>query len=229
MEKRDLLRLAVLLAIALIIGVYLIATTVLIAKDGVFYIERAQKFSSDPVGVIKGHPFSYPFLIFIAHKFIGLSSSSSSTQSWIYSAQSITLLCRLLALIPLYLIGRILVSSRKSFWAVLILIMLPYPAEFGSDVIREWPRILFLATGMAFLIYGTRKGKWWMFAIAGLAAGLGHAIRAECAQIVIYAVLCLLISLFIPRPNISRFKAVCLTMILIIGFAIPAAPYTKAT
>ncbi len=227
MGKRDLLRLAVLLAIALIIGVYLIATTVLITKDGVFYIERAQKFSSDPVGIVKAHPPGYPFLIFIVHKLVDLFNSSSSAQSWIYSAQSVTLICRVLSLVPLYFIGRLLVGARRSFWGLLVLTVLPYPAEFGSDVIREWPHILFLSTGLLFLIWGSRFGKWWMFAIAGLAAGLGHAIRAECAQIVIYAVLWLLISLFLPRPNISRLKAICLTLALLIGFAIPAAPYMK--
>jgi len=66
-----------------------------------------------------------------------------------------------------------------------------------------------------------------MFAIAGLAAGFGHTIRAECAQIVIYGILWLLISLFLPRLNISRLKAIRLTLILLIGFAIPAAPYMK--
>ncbi len=48
-EKRDLIHLAILLAIALGIGIYLIATTVLIAEDGLFYIKRAQKFPSDPI------------------------------------------------------------------------------------------------------------------------------------------------------------------------------------
>jgi len=40
--KQDLVHLAILSAIALGIGVYLIATTVLISRDGVYYIEQAQ-------------------------------------------------------------------------------------------------------------------------------------------------------------------------------------------
>ena len=227
-EKHDFIHITILLAIALGIGVYLIATTVLIAQDGVYYIERAQKFSSDPSSVIVKNPPGYPFLIFITHKFVSLFSNSLSVLTWIYSAQSVSLLCRVLSLIPLYFIGKLLVGSRRSFWGLLILIMLPFPAEFGSDVIREWPHILFLSTGLLFLIWGSRFGKWWMFAIAGLAAGLGHTIRPECAQIVIYGILWLLISLFFPRPNISRLKAVCATLILLIGFAIPAALYMKA-
>jgi hypothetical protein len=226
-EKCDTTHILVLLAVALGIGIYLISTTVLIAKDGVFYIERAQKLSSDPIGIIQLHPPGYPFIILLAHKFVMLFNNSSSVFTWIYSAQGVTLLCELLALIPLYFVGKLLVGSRQSFWATLILVVLPYPAKFGSDVMRDWPHILFLASGFLMLLLGAKKSKWWMFAIAGLAAGLGHTIREECTQIVMYGILWLLISLFFPRPNISRLKAVCATLILLVGFAIPAAPYMK--
>lgn len=227
-RKQSLVHIAILLVIALGIGVYLLATTILIVKDGVEYIECAQRFSKNPIDVIKHvRPFGYPFLILLAQKFSTFFSQGTSVYSWIYSAQSVSLLCRVLSLIPLYFIGKLLVGSRRSFWGLLILIMLPHPAEFGSNVIREWPHILFLSTGLLFLIWGSRFGKWWMFAIAGLAAGFGHTIRTECAQIVIYGILWLLISLFLPRGNISRLKAIRLTLILLIGFAIPAAPYMK--
>ena len=227
-RSRDKFYIAVLLIISLAIGIYIIATTVLIAQDGTLHIRLAQNFPQNPIGTIKRNPpFGYPFLIFLTHKVVTSFSQDGSVYSWIYSAQSMSLLCRVLSLIPLYFIGKLLVGSRRSFGGLLILIMLPFPAEFGSDVIREWPHILFLSTGLLFLIWGSRFGKWWMFAIAGLAAGLGHTIRAECAQIVIYGILWLLISLFFPRPNISRLKAVCATLILLIGFAIPASPYMK--
>jgi len=227
-EPRDEYPIVILASITLAIGIYIIATTVLIAEDGTQYISLAQNFPQNPVSVIKHEPpFGYPFLIFLTHKVATSFSQDGSIYSWIYSAQSVSLLCRVLSLIPLYFIGKLLVGSRRSFWGLLILIMLPYPAEFGSDVIREWPHILFLSTGLLFLIWGSRFGKWWMFAIAGLAAGLGHTIREECTQIVIYGILWLLISLFLRRLNISRLKAICLTLILLIGFAIPAAPYMK--
>ncbi len=186
-KAQDLFYIAVLVIISLGVGIYIIATTVLITNDGTLHIRLAQNFPQNPIGMIKHNPpFGYPFLIFLTHKVITSPSQDNSIYSWIYSAQSVSLLCRVLSLIPLYCIGKLLVGSRRSFWGLLILIMLPYPAEFGSDVIREWPHILFLSTGLLFLIWGSRFGKWWMFAIAGLAAGFGHTIRAECAQIVIY-------------------------------------------
>jgi len=225
-KAQDLFHIAVLVILALGVGIYIIATTVLITQDGTLHIRLAQNFPQNPVGVIKHNPpFGYPFLIFLTHKVITSFSQDGSIYSWIYSAQSVSLLCRVLSLIPLYFIGKLLVGRRHSFWGLLVLIALPYPAEFGSDVIREWPHILFLSIGLLFLIWGSRFGKWWMFAVAGLAAGLGHTIREECTQIIIYGILWLLISLFLPRGNISRLKAVCLTLVLLIGFAIPAAPY----
>ncbi|MHC4438910.1 MAG: glycosyltransferase family 39 protein [Planctomycetota bacterium] len=227
-KKQDLIYLAILLTIALGIGVYLIATTVVITKDGVLYIQEARKFSSEPQDVIKGLPFGYMFLIFAAHKLVTSISDSSSLFTWIYSAQSITLLCRLLALIPLYFIGKLLVGDRRSFWAVFILIILPYPAEFGSDVLRDWPHILFLATGFLFLVWAVKQSKCWMFGAAGFAAGLGHIIRTECEQILIYGALWIFIRLFSSKRDMSRPKLLCAFSVLLIGFAIPAAPYMTA-
>lgn len=227
-RARDKLHIALLLAISLGIGIYIIATTVLIARDGGYYIHTAQNLSQNPIGTIKGGvPAGYPFFILISHAVVTFFSQDGSISGWIYSAQGINLLCRVLSLVPLYFIGKFLVGARRSFWGLLILILLPYPAEFGSDVIRDWPHILFLSVGLLFLTWGSRAGKWWMFAMAGLAAGLGQTIRPECAQIIIYGILWLLISLFRPRSNISRLRSVCLTLVLLIGFTIPAVPYMK--
>lgn len=226
-EKQDFLHIAILAAIALVIGVYLIATTILINKDGVVYIEQAQKFSNEPsLGVRGAYPLGYPFLIYTAHRIAALISNSASVEMWIYSAQSVSLLCRLLSLIPLYFIGKLLVGTRNSYLALLILIFLPYPAEYGSEIVREWPHLFFLATAFLFLLLGTANRNWRMFAVAGLFSGIGYTIRPECGQIVLYGMLWLLVGLFIPRPDINRLKAISLTVILIIGFLIPAVPYS---
>ena len=226
-RKDDAVNLLILLFIASLLGVYLIATTVLIAQDGVYYIERAQKLSSDPSSVIMSHPPGYPFLVFIALKFVGLFNGSPSAQTLVYTAQSVTLLCRLLAIIPLYFIGKLFVGPRNSFWALLILILLPYPARFGSDVLRDWPHILFLAVGFLFLLWGVEQGKWWFLGITGLVAGLGYAIRPECAQLVFYGIMWLLIQLLKPNCNMSRAKLTCAFFILLIGFVLPMAPYVR--
>lgn len=224
----DLSYLVILVFLSLGIGLCLIYTTVLIAEDGVDYIESARNFSHRPAEEIRSkRPFGYPFLIFLAHKTIKSFGLNDSVSHWIYTAQGVTLLCRTLSLIPLYWIGKILVGPRRSFWALLILILLPYPAEFGSDVLRDWPHLLFLTSGMAFLIYAAGKNSGGLFAAAGLTAGFGYMVRPECAQIVLYGLLWQFWGLFIPRPDRGRLKSLGWIALLLIGFAIPWVPYVK--
>ncbi|MHC4570585.1 MAG: ArnT family glycosyltransferase [Planctomycetota bacterium] len=225
-HKDDAINLLILIFIASTIGIYLIATAVLIAKDGVFYIERAQKFSSDPVGIIKGHPFGYPFLIFITHKLVTLFTNGSSLYSWIYSAQSVNLLCRIFSFIPLYFIGKILVGPRNSFWALLILAFLPYPTEFGSDALRDWAHVFFLACGFWAILWGAKKRNWWIFVLAGLSAGLGYTVRPVCVQLVVYGMIWLGYCFLRPAKTMARKRTALAVVVILLGFLLPVGPYT---
>lgn len=224
-KKIDLYYLAILIIIAFGIGFYLIVTTVLISKDGVFYIEQAGKFSSGPMEVIKEHSFGYPFLIYIFHRFILLFSDNTAIYNWIYAAQGVSLLCRLLALIPLYYIGKLLVGGRMSFLGLLILIALPYPAKSGSDALRDWPHILFLSTGFLLLLYTARQNKYWMYAAAGIVAGFGFMVRQECVQLILYGSLWLTIGLVPPEQNKNRSALLISLMVLLMCFAVVVTPY----
>lgn len=227
-QRYDVVNLLILLFAASVLGIYLIATTAVISKDGVMYIELAKVFSTEPMRVVKERFFGYPLLIHTAHKIALAFGAGSSVLTWIYAAQSITLLCRILTLIPLYFIGKLLVGSKWSFWAVLILIILPYPAEFGCDVLRDWPHILFLTVGFLCLLRGAEYGKWWLFGGVGLAAGFGHMIRPECAQLVIYGTVWVLVRLAAPKHNMNRRKLCYALIALFIGFVVPAGPYMQA-
>ena len=223
--KSDLKNILIILVIALLIGIYLIITTEVISKDGVFYIERAQQLTSTPINIIKDHPPGYPFLILAAFKCATLFTDNLSNFTWIYAAQSITLLSLLLALIPLYLIGKSFVGRQESFLAMLILVILPYPAEMASDVTREWPHLLFLALGVLALLHGVKGGKWWLFGVAGIVAGLGHMIRPECAQIVLYGFAWLLFRFWRPMVDFSRAKCVLAILVMTLGFGAVVVPY----
>jgi 4-amino-4-deoxy-L-arabinose transferase-like glycosyltransferase len=236
-EKQDFINIAILTAIALVIGVYLIATTVLIASDGISYIQYAKALASNPLEVIRDcseyapntYTPGYPFLILLAHKVVGLFEKCSSVSSWIYSAQIVSLICRVLAIIPLYFIGGKLVGSKLSFWSLLILAFLPFPAKYGSDVLRDWPHMLFLATGLLLLFKAVQNEKPLIFGITGFIAGLGYTIREECAQLVVYGSIWLIFNIFrrSRKPEISRKKLACNMILLIAGFAIIACPYMK--
>lgn len=228
-RDKTLIHILILLITTLCIGIYLISTTVLIAKDGVTFIEYAKDLDLSPIEAIQSryqHP-GYPFLIIAAHKAASIGHNVSSLGLWIYSAQAAALIFRLLSIVLLYFVGRKIVGARFSFWAILILVLLPEPAKFGSDTLSDWPHLFFLSAGFSLLIWGAASRKWWLFGFSGLAAGLGYLIRPECAQIVIFGTLWLGMQMFWSKRSISKGKAVFALLLLAAGFLTAAGPYMK--
>ncbi|MGE5293461.1 MAG: ArnT family glycosyltransferase, partial [Solirubrobacterales bacterium] len=229
--RADILRLALLMGLCSAIGLYLILTTSLITKDGVFYIEQAKRLVQDPAGVCRRYPPGYPFLLWASHRVASLFVESDSPMVWTYSAQAVTLLCRVLTLMPLFLLGRLLVGSAGSFWALLILIVLPYPAFYGSDVLREWPYLLFLSTGVLLLYWGLSTRRWWVLGLVGLDAGLGSLIRPECIQLILYAVVGLIV---VERSSdaagrlLRPMRPLRAGSLMIAVLAVPILPYVRA-
>ena len=145
--------------------------------------------------------------------------------SWIYCAQSVTLIFRLLAIVVLYFIAKQLFGAGMSFWAVLILILLPKPAEYGSDALSDWPHLIFLLTGLLFLLRGAENKRWWLFGFAGLAAGTGYLIRPECAQLVVLGSLWFGLQLLLPGHTTGKVKVLPALALLLAGFLAIAGPY----
>ncbi len=228
-ERQDFIHIAILVTIALVIGAYLIATTVLISKDGTLYIECAKQIVNNPVEAVRSMPVcpGYPFLIYLMHKMTGLFNNTESIQGWIISAQAVSLLSKVIASVMLYFVGSYFAGRKAAFWGVLILSILPDSAEYGSDALTEWPHIMFLATGFLLLLLGAQYRKGWMFGLAGIAAGLGYLVRSEGCQLVLYGGVWLLFNLIRPEGKMKRTKAVRALILLAAGFAVVAAPYMK--
>jgi hypothetical protein len=127
----------------------------------------------------------------------------------------------------LYFIGKEYVGDKLSFWAILILVILPYPAKYGSDTLRDWPYILFLATGFLFLLRAARYKKWFMFALVGVVSCLGSIIRPMCAQLIIYGFFWLTINMFRRKYDcdMNRKKLFGGLALLIMGFCVVVIPY----
>ena len=225
-ERQDFVHIAVLVTIALVIGVYLIATTVLISKDGTLYIECARKTVDVARG--EGQAPGYPFSIYLMHKAAGVFYDTQSLQGWIISAQAVSLLSKLIATIALYFVGSYFVGSRLSFWGVLILSILPDSVGYGSDALTDWPNVMFLAIGFLLLLSGVRHRKPWIFGCAGIAGGLGYLVRPECGQVVLYGIAWLLFNLIRPQDKMKRTKAAGALLLLLAGFGIIAVPYMQS-
>jgi hypothetical protein len=226
-KSRDLLNVSILLIVVLCVGIYLILTTVIIAKDGITFINYAKRLETAPVQTMMNefqHP-GYPLLILAANKTAQLFYKNTSILSWIYCAQSVTLISRLLAIIVLYFIGKRLFSAGLSFWGTLIIILLPHPAEYGSDALSDWPHLFFLTMGLFLLFNGALKKRWWIFGFAGLAAGAGYLIRPECVQLVVLGILWLVLQLLWSKRTLNINKVFLAISGLMVGFMAIAGPY----
>jgi 4-amino-4-deoxy-L-arabinose transferase-like glycosyltransferase len=222
---RNKTHIAILAIITLAIGIYLISTMVLIAKDGILYIKCAKGI----VDTVRntGQAPGYPFLIYLTHKVIGLFYNAQSLQGWIISAQAVSLISKVIASIALYFVGSYFVGPRLSFWGVLILSILPDSVDYGSDALTDWPNVMFLAIGLLLLL-SVQYRKNWMFGWAGIVTGLGYLIRPECGQVVLYGSAWLLFNLIRPQGKMKRTKAAGALILLLAGFAIIAIPYMRS-
>ena len=243
---RDIL---ILLSIALVLGAFLILTTVVVSKDSVGYIWRAKWLQEDPdegsllyvwraqylldnpdekinpTVFLAERPCGYEVLILLSYRIFYAITGNNSIQGWIWAAQGVTLLCKALAVVPLYLIGCLITCRKSSFWGCVILLLLPEPAQWGSDVLREWPYLLFLILSVLSLLYGIRKNRAWPFALTGLFAGVGFLICLQSMQLVLLGLLILSLLMLKPTKHYTRSKTLIATILLIAGFAGPVLVY----
>jgi len=223
--KSDGFRLGVLVGLCLTLGTYLILTTPLISGDGIAWVDLARGGS---LATVHRLPPGYPLLLRVAHELAGSVTGDDFVLSWIHTSQAATLLCRALALIPLYLLGRRLLGGARAFWAVLILILLPYPGRYGSDVSPQWPYLLFLGLGFYLLYWGLNSGRWWVLGLVGLDAAIGCLIHPLCGQLIVYGLVGLMLQPH-PAERAGTWRPLGANFLLVAGFAGALVPYAYLT
>lgn len=223
--EKDSSRIGVLVLIAAGLGIYHILTAVLCHRDCGFYVRFAQGFETGFSSVFADKRFGYPLMIFAMHKITALFSDPDSLYGWIYSAQITSLICRLLAIIPLYYIAKRFLKSEFVFPAMLIIIMLPYPAKFGADIIRTWPFFMFIIWSVFLLIKGFEDGKIWCLILSGLICGTGYFVRPEMVQIILYMLMFGVINMAFKKFEFSRMKTAIIGLVFILMFSALAYMY----
>jgi 4-amino-4-deoxy-L-arabinose transferase-like glycosyltransferase len=140
----------------------------------------------------------------------------------------VSLVFRVLCFVPLYGIGKVLVGGRRGFLALLILLLLPYPAHCGSDVTRDWPFLFFLACGVWLLLKADSVDRWWVLGAVGIVCGLGYVIRIESVQLMGYGIVLTGVMFFCTKGRVDRAKIVLGGILLVLGFAASCGWYIAA-
>lgn len=227
---RDTKNILILAVICLIIGLYLMFSAVMVSKDAVTFIDYAKAMRDNPLETIRSqdqHP-GYPWLISRAHRLAQIINFNDPLYSWIFTAQAVSLLFRILAIIPLYYLAKLILEERYVFWAMLILFLAPDPAKYGSDALSDWPNLFFLSSALTLLLFAIRNKRVWPYPLIGLLTGMGYLIRPECAQVVLYAGAWLGLTLIWKKYAMTWAKTVLAGLVAVLFFLIPAAPYMMA-
>jgi len=167
LSKEDRRNLIILLSFGLLLRLYAFSQIYMISLDGALqYIPVAKLFYEGEYLQALSQPQLplYPFLI---------SLLSHVTGSFELSGQLISIIFSLLAVFPLYLIGKSLFGPRPAFWTTVLYLINPLMFECSVDVLKEGLLVFLLLSSvycsLRFLQEG--KGQWliWtvVFALVG--------------------------------------------------------------
>ena len=167
LTQEDQRYLIALLAVGLFLRLYAFSQIYMISIDGAFqYIPVAKLFFQGeyPQALLQRQLPLYPFLI---------SAFSYITRDLEVSGQLISIIFSLLAVFPLYLIGKSLFGTRAGFWTAVFYIFHPLMLQCSVDVLKEGLVIFLLLSAvycsLRFLQEGERQWLIWtvVFAIVG--------------------------------------------------------------
>lgn len=181
-EKPAARYLVILLVAAGLLGIYKVVTAACISNDSVLFLEFADQLAISPVKAIRSydqHP-GFPMMLYAARQVLQIFCGPIlSAEEKILLGQGIVLLCRLLTLAAVYLIFTRFSRRQAAFLNTFFVLLIPKYANHGSDVLSDWPALLFEALSLLLCLKGIASLRRRYFFVAGAAAGAAYWIRPE--------------------------------------------------
>lgn len=184
---RDRHVLALLLALAFVLRAWMLWTTEIPSRDGLYFIRYALLFErQDWREVIQQsfqHP-GYPLTVLLVSWPVRWLCGTTDCVSMQLSAQLAAALAGWLLVVPMFQLGKQLFRRSVGFWAALFFQCLPESCQILSDALSD---PVYLLLGCTALLYGTRglkDYKWHNFAACGAFCGLAYLVRPEGLVIV---------------------------------------------
>jgi len=174
LTKEDKRNVLILLIVAITLRLYAFSQIYLISTDGAFqYIPTAMLFYEGKYLQALTQPQLplYPFLISLLNRIIGNPE---------LAGQIISIFFSILALIPLYFLGKYLFSSKPAFWATLLYVIHPDMLRYSVDVLKEGLVIFCFLSSMYFSIrfLRERRGVWLIWTVTFTVMGALSRITA---------------------------------------------------
>jgi hypothetical protein len=224
----DLKLLALLLALAAGIHLWLIRHTEVTARDGVGFIRYAWQLQTQPWAPVlreNPHPPIYPLTVLAMSYPVRQLAAGNDQAVMQLSAQLASALAGTLLVIPMFYLGRQFFDRRVAFWAAALFQCLPGGSRVLADALSEAIFLLLTATATLLAIQAVRSRRPSRFAWSGLFGSLAYLARPEGILIILAQGLVLLGAQLIPswrRP--WRQTIVCGVSVTLVAVAI-ASPY----
>lgn len=159
--------------------------TPLLARDGIGFIEIAQRLEKESWPAVlreaPQHPL-YPCHVLAAAKVLrGVLARPLTNADWQHAAHLANVVMGVVLVVPMFLLMRMLIGAWPALAATLLFQALPVPAQVTADTLSEGTYLFWMAVGMWLLAVGLPQAKWKWFIAAGLASGLAYLTRPEAA------------------------------------------------
>jgi hypothetical protein len=194
--------------------------------DGLRYVREAQRIDRGDLdgGLLRAtdHPV-HPLAIAAAHRMI---DPDPGPYAWQTAAQAAALVALVLAVVPLYLLGRDLFEDETAAWLGCVLVMAnPVIAYVAVNVLSESTFLLFWLWGLWAAVRFLREGRfYWLPPAIGFGA-LAYLTRPEglLLHLALVATLVLLPLRRVTRIYWPRWWAA--VALLVLGPAVLVGPY----
>jgi 4-amino-4-deoxy-L-arabinose transferase-like glycosyltransferase len=192
---RDLGLVALLLAVAVGVHVWLLRHTEVAARDSIGFIRYALQFEQNSWGqVLRGnhqHP-GYPLSVLAVSVPVRAFVHAPLADLMRLSAQLASAMAAILLVVPMYFLGKLLYDRATGFWAALVFQCLPITGHILSDGLSEALFLLLTATTLLLASRGVRDRSPLCFALCGVFSGLAYMTRPEGVLLPAAALLVLL-------------------------------------
>ncbi|HKQ49755.1 MAG TPA: glycosyltransferase family 39 protein [Phycisphaerae bacterium] len=237
-----------MLALCMIVGAAVMvqgaARLPCISRDGVFFVEYAEKLAVEPLVQLRGQTKQpgYSILLLGLHSLIGRSISENAAVSWEVCGQIIAVLGGVAVVGLIYLLTRRLFDARTALVAALLAAFWPQLVSVSSDVLSDAPHLALYLGG---LLLGVRamgqtnrrieenlnhrgteaqRTRWRSLVACGAVCGLAYWMRQEALGAVAAVVVCLLW----PAARVVLSRRVARVGVVVAAFVIVVAPYSIA-
>jgi hypothetical protein len=184
-DQRTWIALVVLILAGAAIKGWIWFNTPILARDGIGFVEIAQRLEHEPWSVVlreaPQHPL-YPLHVLASAKLFRVALGRPLTNvDWQHAAHLANVGMGVVLVVPMFLLVRKLVGPWPALAATLLFQTLPVPAQVTADTLSEGTYLFWMAVAMWLLAFGLPQARWKWFVPAGLASGLAYLTRPEAA------------------------------------------------